>query len=145
MRRKRLQHLAQNLAQMFCGWQLLPDYGILTRLGNGILEIDVLERSCRFNGEPIKPLVMAKVLNSWMQEDLQDHGIPLESIRAAVVQVEFTTRHTNKQQILSGVWAKPSRHFVLCDLNCRGRVSTDERIYEGEYRELEEWPFEVAV
>jgi hypothetical protein len=130
---------------MFCGWQLLSDYGTLTRVGNGILVVDVLGRRCRFNGEPCEALVMAKVLNSWMQEDLQAHRIPLEEIRKAVVQVEFTTTHTNTQQNLNQVCARPSKHFVLCNLNCRGRVVTDERTYEGQYRKTEEWPFEITV
>jgi len=145
LRRKRLQHVAQNLAQMFCGWQLYRDYGTLTRLGSGALDIDVLGGACRFNGEPIGQFTMVMVLSSWMQEDLQAHSIPLEEILEAKVQVEFTTRHTTEQLNRDVVWAKPSKQFVLCDLICRGRVGTGERVYEAEYRELEEWPLEVAT
>lgn len=42
MRRKRLQHAADTLCHMFCGWRLVNSYQELERLGSGTLLIDAL-------------------------------------------------------------------------------------------------------
>lgn len=80
MRNKRLKYHAHTFCHMFCGWQLLHDYKTITELQKGEIVIDILTGDCFHNGKKIKPLAMATVLNSWMNDDLETNNIPLSSI-----------------------------------------------------------------
>lgn len=53
MRRKRLQHTADTICRMFCGWRLVNCMPQLVDLGSGTIHIDVLTGSCSFDGEAI--------------------------------------------------------------------------------------------
>jgi hypothetical protein len=83
MRRKRLQHSADTLYQMFCGWRLANFYKDLGRLGSGMLSIDVLVDSCRFDDMPIEPLNIARELHSWLRGDLAAQGIHIGTLLRA--------------------------------------------------------------
>ena len=83
MRRKRLQHVADTLCHMFCGWRLLFSFAKLERIGSGTLEIDVLERTCRFEGEEIERLTIADELHAWMTGDLAAHDMATSDLREA--------------------------------------------------------------
>ena len=56
MGRKRLQHVADTMCQMFCGWRLIGSKRSLVKLGAGTLEIDVITGECSFQGESILQL-----------------------------------------------------------------------------------------
>src|SRR5689334_12628046 len=53
MNRKRLQHVADTMCQMFCGWRLIESKPNLVNLGSGILEIDAITGQCVFQGKSI--------------------------------------------------------------------------------------------
>jgi hypothetical protein len=59
VRRKRLQHAADTLCRMFCGWRLANSYRSLASLGAGTLRIDALGGSCEFKGERVETLSIA--------------------------------------------------------------------------------------
>jgi hypothetical protein len=147
MRRKRLQHVADTLCHMFCGWRLINSYRELERLGSGHLSIDALSGNCSFNGSPVEPLSIAYELATWLREDLLAHGIPAESLRHAQLHAELgfsridaSSRATNDQHIDLG--GKPVRKgaFNRVQINCRSEVATDEAVYKSTLSDLEEWP-----
>ncbi|HEX8694003.1 MAG TPA: hypothetical protein VF746_16390 [Longimicrobium sp.] len=147
MRRKRLQHAADNLCQMFCGWRLHGCYPELERLGSGTLVVDVLAEACTFEGEPIPALGIARELAAWLREDLAAHHIDVERLREArvTVEVRLGTVPKAERRTRDSHFGPGGRHlvpprFVACDLLCRSRVATDEKVYASEYRDYEEWP-----
>lgn len=137
---KRLNHHAQNLGQMFCGWQLMFDYKRLADLRNGTLAIDMLSGSCRHNGQKIDGLRIVKRLRNWMLRDLRDHKVDLQRVRRAELEVEFSTRRLPGQQIRKTSWKDVTPFFVQCSINCRSRVAIEQREFVSSYSDVEEWP-----
>ena len=103
MRRKALQGLANNLCQMFVGYQSYYDVQhILAPLSEGrwvVLEINVLTGQCWAEGE-VLPLHISGVMQSWLAEHLRRQKIPAEAIPSATLRVEYRAWHvkyTNPQ------------------------------------------------
>ena len=132
---------------MFCGWRLVNSYPQLERLGSGTLIIDALSQACSFNGQTIEPLTIAGELAAWLREDLAAHHIDDSQLRQAtlVAELQFSTvaraeRATHEIHFTArGHEAAPAL-FLSCEIGCKSRVVTDERSYESEYRDREEWP-----
>lgn len=110
MKLKRLKHQSYILCHMFCGWQLYADWEKLAALGDGVLEIDVLKETCKFNRQDIPRLSIAGAIHSWLLQDLETNKIPLESIEEAKLTVQlrvgFTRARTlnyNHDFLLEGV------------------------------------------
>ena len=147
MRRKRLQHVADILCHMFCGWRLTWSYPRLAELGSGTLRIDVLAQSCAFNDQPISPLPIVRELHGWMLDECADNLIDAGLIRQAELVVELKVgliprRHrrttTRFFTLAQRLWSPPQ--FVSCAFACRSRVVTDETTYSSAYDDYEEWP-----
>jgi len=86
---KRLKHHAQNLGQMFCGWELMFDYRRLAELERGTLMLNILTEECFYNGEKIEPLKIVLGLRKWMIQDLADNDLDIKEIETAELQVEL--------------------------------------------------------
>lgn len=146
MRRKRLKHAAQVLCQMFCGWRLINSCRDLERLGSGVLGINALDGSCSFNGEPVSSTAIARELQSWLEADLDRHGIPRGALRSATL-----TATLQFSSIQAGERVTRDRHFgrngeaVAGPFNrvaiaCSAELTTDDGAYSAEHDDLEEWP-----
>ena len=117
---------------MFCGWQLYPDWERLAELGDGVLEIDVLDTTCKFNSEQIRKLSIAGALRNWLLQDLEKSNIPstnLESARLTVrLRAGFEKRtgmlNYNHDFLLEGTVVADGREFKtkLEDKNGRQRI-----------------------
>lgn len=140
VQRKRLQHHADTLCHMFCGWQLGPDYKALTGMGSGALTIEVLQGTCMHNGADVEPLKMVEVLRTWLVEDLERHDIPVDSILKATLTVEFQTDRHVGQRDKSTQWARPTKEFISCELRCSSQVVTEGKTYTSAFTDHEEWP-----
>jgi hypothetical protein len=108
MRRKRLQHVADNLCQMFCGWRQIFSKRRLVELGSGTLDLNVLRETCTFEGRFVEPLPILAELRGWMVRDLAEHHIPLDAIDQAQVEarlqfssIRWDERTTNAQFFFS--------------------------------------------
>jgi hypothetical protein len=80
MRRKRLQHVADTMCQMFCGWRLIESKPNLLKLGSGTLEIDAVTGQCVFQGETTGQLTIAEEIRAWLQQDLATNKIPIAAL-----------------------------------------------------------------
>ena len=147
MRRKRLQHVADTLCHMFCGWRLINSYRDLERLGSGLLSIDALSGQCSFNGSPIEQLSIAYELSAWLREDLSAHAIPVECLRRAQLQAELgfsridaSQRATSDQHMDRGGKPVHKGPFHRVQIHCQSEVTTDEAAYTSAFSDLEEWP-----
>ncbi len=137
---KRLKHHAQNLGQMFCGWELMFDYHRLEEMEDGVLILNVLSEECFHNGEKIVPLNTVKGLRNWMIQDLENNGLNLDQISQAELQVKFTTSKISKESVQNESWSNPAPFFIKCLLDCSSMVVTGEKKYSSTYQDVEKWP-----
>ena len=111
MRRKRLQHAADNLCQMFCGWQQASSKHRLVELGSGSLEIDVLSG--------VEAALYARLVFDMIPWD---------------------AKTTDSQFFWHGGEPATADRMHRCRFECSSVVRTDEARYEGKFGEVEEWP-----
>jgi hypothetical protein len=90
MRSKRLQHLADTMCQIFCGWRLIESKPNLVDLGSGTLEIDAITGQCFFQGQIIDKLKIAEEIRAWMQDDLAANKIPIAALTGARLSVKLS-------------------------------------------------------
>jgi len=67
----------------------MPDYRRFDDMGSGLLELDILTAECKHNGISIDTLVIAKVLQNWLNCDLAEHNIPRDTITAARLTIDL--------------------------------------------------------
>lgn len=137
---KRLKHHAQNLGQMFCGWELMFDYKRLAELEKGTLRIDMLKEECFHDGKAIDPLRIVDRLRDWMVRDLDDHNFDMNRLEAVELNVRFDTTRLEGQKIQRSSWNTSTPHFIYCTLDCNSLVKADTREFFSSYRDEEEWP-----
>ena len=101
MKLKRLKHQSYILCHMFCGWQLYSDWETLAELGDGVLEIDVLNETCKFNSEEIEKLSIVRALRSWLLQDLETSNIPLARVEGARLTVRLRAGFEKRTKLLN--------------------------------------------
>ena len=147
MRRKRFQHVADNLCQMFCGWRQTFSKPHLVRLGTGQLAINALSGACAFNGQPVEPLPIAAELRLWLEQDLEQHGVPKDALKEASVRADFTLETVEWDPVMRTQFFKEgepvnSGPMHRCAVKCTSLVRTDEAEYRGEFNDVERWPID---
>jgi hypothetical protein len=145
MRWKRLQHVADTMCQMFCGWRLIESKANLVELGSGTLEIDAISGQCLFQGEPIGQLTIAEEIRAWMQQDLATSKIPIAVLTDAHLAARLTFSvvpwaKLSKEIFYSDGKAVRTKKMNRCVIECDSNVSTDEAVYRSKLREVQEWP-----
>jgi hypothetical protein len=145
MRRKRLQHVADTMCQMFCGWRLISSKPILVELGSGTLEIDAITGECFFQGRIIEKLTIAEEIRAWMRDDLAANKIPFAALKGARLSVNLSFsvvpwRDQSGEIFYSDAGAVRSEEMNRCAMECDSNVVTDESVYRSKLTEVEEWP-----
>jgi hypothetical protein len=146
MRRKRLQHVADTLCHMFCGWRLLFTMPRLEELGSGVVEIDVLAETATFNDVPTGGMSIVAELAEWMRGDLAANSIPIEALHDVTLRAQLSLQPIHeKDRTTSGQYFRRGEllrqdQYVACDIRCESVVATDEAKYVGRYFDREEWP-----
>ena len=128
MRRKALQDLANVFCQMFVGWRMQEDLQLLIGAGNCSITIDIVAGTTCLDENPIK-LHIAEEISAWFKDRLKTLNIPSEGIVSASLNVSQTLR-------LEETKSKKVAHF---DFECKSRIETDERTYEGHLAETHSW------
>ncbi|WP_136810501.1 hypothetical protein [Desulfosediminicola flagellatus] len=137
---KRLKHHAQNLGQMFCGWELMFDYKRLAEMEKGTLRIDMLTEECFHDGNAIDPLGIVDRLRDWMIRDLDDHNLDPGRLECVELNIDFKTQRQLGQKNKRSSWKDVTPHFIHCTLNCTSKVITSTRQFSSKYQDEEEWP-----
>jgi hypothetical protein len=88
MGRKVLKGLANNLCQIFLGYQCYQDLPEIERLGKGRYEIDILTTICKKDGMEIDSFLVSGKLQQWFFTQVRKEKISLEEIRRAVLIVD---------------------------------------------------------
>ncbi len=147
MRRKRLNHAADTLCAMFCGWRLMNSYKELAALGSGTLEINALNTATTFNGSPIEAPSIAHELHIWLVNDLAANDIPSDSITIAVLEVQMEISRArapknNQRSFYIGKDGMPIHdgEFFKLSARCKSNISTSEANYSKERGHYEQWP-----
>ena len=150
MRRKRLQHVADTMCQMFCGWRLIDSKPNLVKLGSGTLEIDAITGQCVFQGRTIAQLAIAEEIRAWLQQDLATNKIPIAALTGAhlAVKLSFSMVPWNaptSEIFYSDGKAIRTEKMNRCIMECDSNVSTDEAVYHSKLIEVQEWPISWPV
>jgi len=149
MRRKRLQHAADTLCKMFCGWRLDSSKASLARLGSGTIEVDTLTGDCSFEGKPIESLPIVRELQAWLRDDLRTHSIPIEELKAARLRARllFSLIPWSERRKKAEIFYRDGRTVCTgqvhrCEIECEREIATDEALYRSRLQDFEEWPTE---
>ena len=145
MRRKRLQHAADTMCQMFCGWRLIESKPNLLNLGSGTLEIDAITGQCHFQGKSIGQLTIAEEIRAWLQQDLAACKIPISMLTGAhlAVKLSFSVVPWNERTreiFYSDGKAIRTERMNRCVMECNSNVTMDESVYRSKLMEVQEWP-----
>ncbi|WP_409267756.1 hypothetical protein [Massilia sp. BHUDP2] len=147
MGRKRLNHAAETFCAMFCGWRLTNSYVELQTLGSGVLDIDVLEAKCNFNGSPISSVSIAHELNGWLLQDKQKHNIPITELSSALLSVVIELARvpappSPRSSFYIGKDGKPidKGEFFKIAANCTSEIRTGDSTYRAIRSHHEQWP-----
>ena len=147
MRRKRLNHSANQFWQQFLGWQLMWCYGDLVNFGDGILEIDVLNSKAMKDAMYVPNFLMVKVLHGWFLEELERFSIPICYIKEAFLKVRLQLSLAPwLDEILAGeMFAKNGKPVItdriqVCHFSVIAVIRTDETVYEKAFSDTKAWP-----
>ena len=145
MHRKRLQHVADTLCQMFCGWRLIGSKPNLVNLGSGTLEIDAITGQYFFQSKTIGLLSIAEEIRAWLQQDLATNKISIAVLTGAHLTVKLSFSVVP--------WSEPTRDIFYsdgkavrtermnrCIMECDSNVTTNEAAYRSKLVEVQEWP-----
>ncbi len=85
-----LQNVANQLAQMAVGWELLVNSGALFvgKPTSGVIRIDALRRTDLLNEIPIE-LGMASYMRRWLDDELQRQGLNDSWLHSAAVDIMY--------------------------------------------------------
>jgi hypothetical protein len=144
MKLKRLNHAAQNICQIFCGWRLNLSLQRLAELGSGVLDIDVLSGQCTFNGSPIESLPIATEIQGWFLGDLEQSGIPVLNIRSASFRAELQLSRVpwnpGSEMFFTGDHKIVTPEMNRCQMQSAAVIKTYEKQYQGTYNGERKWP-----
>lgn len=101
---------------------------MLIGAGNCSITIDIVEGTTFLDDNPIK-LHIAEEISAWFKDRLKTLNIPSEGIVSASLNVSQTLR-------LEETKSKKAAHF---DFECKSRIETDEKAYEGHLVESHSW------
>jgi len=135
-----LQQLANALCRGFGGWNLQHDRRVLTQMGNGTLEIDLLKKTCRFGRDYIPTLTIVDVLNHQLRRYLAGDAVATETIRSVTLSIALAVEQHVHQKDKSVLWFGEQDSFVGCTMDVRCTIGTDGERYKSEHRGYIEWP-----
>ena len=140
-----LQQLSDDLCRGLSGWKLQPDKHALERLGSGLLEIDLLNKTCRFEHDYVPRLAIIDALDLELRRFLEGDGVGPEGIRSAVMEIRLTIEEREDQKDKSVMWFGENDGFVGCEMEIQCTVSMDDKSSESEHTVYVEWPRETNV
>ncbi len=137
MRRK----VIQDFVNVFCQRVIdLPegyDLASFAYYGSGKYKANILTGECSHNGSPIPKLHACGVYDEWLRTQLEKHGIQLDKIQAATLEMNVVVRDVNLRSSYGQRFA--SAHFVF---ECQSEIRTDEKSYVGQMCGDKKWGFD---
>jgi hypothetical protein len=135
-----LNQTARDLISQFSEFELIHDWPVLTRLGSGVLWIDLATGQTHHNGRQVEPLHIASALQSWLRESLAGAHLSKTGTQDATFTARLTVEHYTGQKELGSRWTGDPKEFVGCRAEVRCRLALDGVIAEATATERMEWP-----
>lgn len=144
MKQKRLQHVADTVCHMFCGWRLNFSVRRLVDLGSGRLHVDLITGRTSHDGAEVDDLPIVRDLLSWMRQDLEGNGMSVSHLETAELTVDLDLasvpwKQTSEQFFSAGREIR-TESMHRCKMQCASVVPTQNRSYESQYMGTEYWP-----
>jgi hypothetical protein len=144
MHEKTMQHVADILCQMFCGWRLIASKPMLVELGSGTVEIDALTGQCTFQNKPTPQLPIAEDLLAWTKEELTSHHIAVAGVIRARIAAKLTFaqvrwRIRSTEIFFANEGDARAMKLHQCTFDCESEIATDAIVYHSRLREVQEW------
>jgi hypothetical protein len=135
-----LSQTARDLVNKFGCLELIHDWPALTRLGSGVLWIDLATGQTHHNGRRLGALHIAGVLQLWLRESLAGAGLSKTATQDAALTAHLTIEQYSGQRDLDSQWVGNPTNFVGCSAEVRCRLTVDGVTAEATRTESMEWP-----
>lgn len=123
MQRKVLKGFANTLCYILAGDKRYAYDIALSRLGGGLLRLDLLANTASLNGRPLDGFTLVDHLAEWLRTSLDRARIPGDGIKLAVVEVPYTVTDEGRTH--------GSEQIVTMHFAPRSEIATDEKVYAG--------------
>jgi hypothetical protein len=135
-----LNQTARDLVNTFAAVELIHDWPAPTRLGSGVLCIDLASGQTRHNGRGVEPLHIAGVLQVWLRESLSGAGLSKTATQDAALTARLVIDRYSGQRDLDSRWVGDPEKFVGCIAEIRCRLALDGVTAEAVRTERMECP-----
>jgi hypothetical protein len=135
-----LKRTARDLASSFCEFELIHDWPALTRLGSGVLWIDLATGKTHHDGREVEPLHISGYLHSWLRESLASGNLSKTNTQDAALTARITVEHYSGQRAPDSKWSGRPTGFVGCTAEVRCRLAVNGVSAEFRRTEKMEWP-----
>jgi hypothetical protein len=135
-----LNRTALDLALQFSWFELIHDWQAITRLGSGVLWIDLATGKTHHDGREVEPLHISGYLQSWLRESLAGANLSKTNTQDAAITARLTLEHYSGQRGLDSKWSGSHIRFVGCTADVRCRLAVDGVSAEARRTEKMEWP-----
>ncbi len=138
-----LTHLAASAAKYFASLDLAHDAGQLTRLGNGLLRLDLLRRQARHQDRYVPFLRMGETLRHRIAVALDGAESSLGSLQQAELEVEIRLKAIMQPDGFGprmGGWCGISGPLTQADLAVTVRLAAAEQRWRAQHTGVTTWP-----
>ena len=135
MRRKRLNHYANVVCNMFVGWRMGDDLEVLSELPDGKITVNLLTGNAYHFEVGEIDLWIPKELQAWLQDQSKKEGVDIGGIESAILEVDIDKNKvaTNKKKV------------VMFHFDCNSLFTTSEACYSGALKEVHKWHSRIAI
>ncbi len=134
---------ASALLQWFTSTGVAHDRTTLTTLGSGHLELDLLNSTCRYRGEDLRPLAALPLLRARLENELAPLRLRVEDLRTCLLAADlwFGERHDSP----SLMTMDGPRAMVTCIAFTNCVIQLGDYRVAADWADQLEWPAERAA
>ena len=130
VRRGLMQDYANQIAQMFIGYQItLVDMPLLVAKGQGRVEVDLLGQTTSLDGEPISRLSISDAVRAWYEDAIVRDDLGDAFVRQIQITCDFDIAESRKGLDIE-------RHVAF---NCKVAIEAENGPWQGTSRKSELW------
>jgi hypothetical protein len=138
-----LTYLAASAAKYFASLDLAHDAGQLTRLGNGLLRLDLLRRQARHQDRYVPFLRMGDTLRHRIGAALDGAESSLAVLQQADLEVEVRLKSIVQPDAVGprmGGWCGISGPLIQADLTVTLRLAAEGQRWQVQHKGATTWP-----
>lgn len=130
MRRGLMQDYANQIAQMFVGWQItISDMPRLVAKGRGRIEVDLLGQTTKLDGEPTSPFSVSDAVRHWYESAIVRDDLGETFVQQIYVICDFDIAESRQG-------TDTERHVTL---DCNVAIEAENGSWNGSSRKSEVW------